>query len=272
MWGMGGVVVVALIVGGFMLFGDRTEPIAVDAAGEAATSTAATAEDGSVVNVDAETGIITTSGTGGYSVSAIPDSVQAGTPAPDHKKPLVLNSGLSAVERTSLQNSYAKAQADITANALDFNAWISLGTINYMAGNYETARAIWEYGSTVWPTNYVTYNNLGNLFMSYLNDFPRAETNFLKAIEYKRDDTNPYRQLFTIYSETSYKPSNTAAEDILKKAIAAVPRAVDMQVLLARYYAELGRESEAAAMYQAAIANAESQGLTSLAASIRTEM
>lgn len=191
--------------------------------------------------------------------------------APDYTRPLTFTAKMSATEKSALQKSYATVQTEIKKDALSFNDWVYLGNINLMAGNYKLAQEYWDYVSLVWPTNVSSFNNLGDLYMSYLKDYPKAEANFLQAIKNKPDDTNPYRNLFTLYSETSYKPSNTAAEDILKKAIAANPRAVDMQYMLAVYYKKLGRTQDAQAMFQAAITNATNQGQTALAAQIKLE-
>ena len=71
--------------------------------------------------------------------------------------------------------------------------------------------------------------------------------------------------------QNSYKPSNTAAEDILKKGIAANPNAVDLQYLLAQYYKKLGRAPEAQSMFTAAADSATRQGKTDLAAQIKLD-
>ncbi len=191
--------------------------------------------------------------------------------APTIPMALQFTAKLSPAEKHTLQSGYALAFNDIAKDKLDFNAWINVGTLNFMAGNYETAKQVWQYTSAQWPSNHASHNNLGELYMSYLKDYPKAEKEFLAAIVNKPDDTNPYRNLFTLYSETSYKPSNSAAEDILKKAIAANPRAVDMQYTLAVYLKKLGRTDEAMAMFQAAIDNATKQGQTQLAAQIKTD-
>jgi tetratricopeptide (TPR) repeat protein len=201
----------------------------------------------------------------------MPMSAEAIYTKPKNPKKLSFTAQLTSAEKTAIQASYDKSLAALAKDPMDFNAWIDVGTLNLMSENYAVAETVWQFASKQWPSNYVSHNNLGDLYMSYLRDYPKAEAEFRAAIVNKRDDPNPYKNLFTLYSETSYKPTNTAAEDVLKQGIAAVPKAIDMQVLLARWYKKLGRGADANAEYQIAIDNAGKYGLPELAKQIKTE-
>ncbi len=209
---------------------------------------------------------------GGGTTQIIPITTGSDIKAPDYTRKLTFTAKLTANEKERLQKSYAEVQAVLKRDSLSFNEWIFMGNINHIAGNEALAKEYWEYASAMWPTNVASFNNLGDLYMNYLKDYPKAEKNWLQAVKNKPDDTNPYRNLFTLYTETSYKPTNTAAEEILKKAIAANPRAVDMQYMLAVHYKKLGRIEESKAMYQAAIDNATRQGQTQLASQIKADL
>lgn len=190
---------------------------------------------------------------------------------PKYPTKLSFKGTFSAAEKAAIQKSYDKSVAALVKDPMDFNAWIDVGTLNMMSGNYALAETVWQFTAKQWPTNYVSHNNLGDLYMNYLRDYTKADAEFLAAIKNKRNDSNPYKNLFTLYSETSYKPTNTAAEDILKQGIAAVPNSVDMRVLLARWYKKLDRETEAKAAYQSAIDTATRLGQTTLAVQVKTE-
>ena len=107
--------------------------------------------------------------------------------------------------------------------------------------------------------------------MNFLHDYTKAEANYLVGIKDAPSTTAFYKDLFSLYTTTSYKPSNTAAENILKQGISANPKSVDLQMTLARYYKSLGRAADAKAEYDAAIANAKSQNQSDLAAQIQAE-
>lgn len=204
----------------------------------------------------------------------IPINNDSSIKVPDYKRLLTISAsaGLTSEARTALMNSYAKTQALLIADPLQFNEWIYLGNVNVMAGNYAIAQEYWEYVSARWPSNQASFNNLGDLYMNYLKDYPKAEKNWLQAIKNKSDDPGVYANLFSLYTNTSYKPSNTAAENILKQGIAANPNAVNLRYDLAVYYKKLGRTAEAKAMFQAAIESATSQGQTQLATQIKAEL
>ena len=258
------VLAVAIVIGGYTYQNSR------DAALGKANTTLETASTSNAVFAP----VVSAKADGGGSTNIIPIANTSNSiKIPDYTRALTFSSSanLSPEAKAALQKSYAKQQAVLKKDQMQFNEWIFLGNDNLIAGNYRMAEEYWQYASLRWPTNVASFNALGDLYMGYLKDYPKAEKNFLQAIKNKPDDTNPYRNLFTMYSETSYKPTNNAAEDILKKAIAANPRAVDMQYLLAQYYKKLGRKDEAQAMFTAAEDNATAQSQTGLAAQIKLD-
>lgn len=178
-------------------------------------------------------GLISAEGTGDYTVSVIPleNQSSAKIAPPDHMVSLTFATSVSAEQRATLNKRLAIKQGDITKDTNDFYSWIELGNLHLQAGDTNRARIIWEFVSKRWPDNATSFNNLGDLYMNFTHDYPAAEANYLKQIANKPDDVNAYRMLFALYSGL-YKQNTTAAEDILKKAIAANPNAVELQTLL----------------------------------------
>jgi len=172
--------------------------------------------------------------------------------------------------RVTFQQNADKIAAEIVKTPNDMRLWINLGTVRRTAGDYEGARLVWAFVAAVAPSNAAAFFNLGNLYGTDLKQYENAEINYKKAIQLLPTDTNPYRSLFEIYS-TVYKTGTAAAENILKDGIKSNPRAVDLQVMLARYDTAQGRTADARIQYDAAIANARAQGNTALAGEITTE-
>ena len=263
------IIVVALAVLGSYWLDHRTVAPTVGTAtttAESATTTTklvnATSSTGSAV------GSIVTSGDGSYTVKLIPEKTAA--KAPDYTKPLVFSASITPAVKTVLQSQFTTTVAGLNKDKYDFNMWVNLGSVRHMAGDEQGAKEIWEYVSLVWPSNAASFNSLGDLYANFLKDYAKAESNYLIAIKNKPADTNPYKNLFTLYYNAGYNKNK--AEGILKQGIAAVPKAVDMQVLLARYYRDNGRTVEAKAEYSLAISNAQSQGQTDLATTLQTEL
>ena len=190
--------------------------------------------------------------------------------APNVSAPLKFSASVTAAQRADLQNRFGLIQAQLVKDKYDFNALIGLGGVRQQAGDYAGAETDWQYVSKLYPTNKVSFNNLGDLYENNLKNFVKSETNYLQAI--KNDPQNPstYRNAYDLYYVYNYSPAKT--EGILKKGIAAVPKAIDLQVLLAQYYRDTGRTADAKAEYNLAIANAKSQGQTDLATTIQTEL
>jgi tetratricopeptide (TPR) repeat protein len=252
-------VIVLIVIGvlGYFAWKER----AVNGNSSAATST---------VSMSTSTLPVASSTDPGYTIKVLPISGQ--TPAtPAYKNALVCASTIPADQCTQFQTLAASYAAQITKSPTEASAWINLGTVRESAGDYAGAIAAWNYVAALYPTTPTAFDNLGEVYLDYVHDYAKASSNFLTAIKLNPKDTGAYRNLFTLYSTTSYKPTAAAAEDILKQGISANTTAVDLQVLLARYYKSAGRTTDAKAEYAAAAGNATSQGETSLAAQIQAE-
>lgn len=226
--------------------------------GANATSTAATSTATTTVN-----GV---TGTGSFTVSG--DTIDL-TP-PDFRAPITFAAGTSAEVKAAINARDAQIVAALTKNTFDLGQWIDLGTIRKMAGDYKGAETAWLFVTKASPNNTIAYNNLGDLYMNFLPDYPKAEAMYLKTIAIDKTLVGSYETLALLY-EHFYKIQTTAAEDILKKGIAANPASVDLKATLARYYKNALLPAKAKVEYQAAIDTATAQGQTDLAASLRAE-
>lgn len=258
--------IVVVLAAGVLIFKKKS---AAPAPAGAASTTAASTTAPSKLNTSLDLSSLTgTSGTTtpAYTIKMLPN-------APEHPqidRPLAFSGGVSADQKLALQQAADKLQAELKKDPTNLRYWLNLGTVRLMAGDLEGAKQAWVFVSLAAPSDVTANFNLGNLFAAHYKDYPKAETYYLKAISLNKTDTNGYRALFEIYSSV-YKTDTNAAEDILKQGIAAAPKAVDLQVMLARYWREKGLASQAKTEYDAAIANAKSQNLTQLAADIQAE-
>ena len=211
-----------------------------------------------------------TGSSGDYTIKQLPVT-DSGVVAPDYQAPLVFSSSVSADARAELQKEFAAAEATLKTNATDFASWIALGSLRKMAGDYAGAAADWEYASAIYPTNVVSFSNLGDLYENYLKNYPKAVAAYQKEIVNNPADEDSYRTIFGMYT-TVYPQAAPAPENILKAGITNVPKAIDLYVLLARYYASRSDTTDARAEYTAAIAQAQSQNNASLASQLQAEL
>ncbi len=189
---------------------------------------------------------------------------------PDFTAPLSFAANVSSDIRSSVTAQYQAAVAILTKNPADPDAWIALGEARKMAGDYTGAATAWQYVSELAPSNQVSFHNLGDLYQNYLHEDAKAVPEYKQAIVNYPHDLDAYKNLFTIYTSGSYNATAGAAEAILKQGIAANPRAFDLQVMLAHYYQSQGDMTQAKTEYDAAIANAQAQGLTTVVAELKS--
>src|SRR3989344_6426285 len=222
-------------------------------------SAIATSSHATTTTADIAGGTLGISATGGYTVKEVPTENNA-PKAPDYNIPLVFSAsaGFSEEQKSSLQTKAADLRAQLAKSPSNYTAWLALGSTFKMAGDYAQAEKIWKYVSLQWPADDVVLGNLGDLYMNFIRDYPKADTSYLGAIRNNPRQTNAYRNLFQMYSGV-YTTHAYAAEDILKKGIKNNPEALDLYVLLARHYRDLGRTAEAKAEYDMAIVIAKGQ-------------
>ncbi len=189
---------------------------------------------------------------------------------PTFAAPITYEGSVSADVRTALNQDLAKVQAALQKSKNDMNNWLQLGVLYKMGGDYNDAERIWQYVSAAWPHNTISFVNLGDLYMNFLQDYKKAESSYLKAIHNDPGNVENYINLFTLYSGL-YTSSPSAAENILKNGIAANPQSYQLQLTLARYYVSKGRTADAKVQYDAAIANAKHAGQPTIAADIQKE-
>jgi len=214
---------------------------------------------------------LSTSTVPGYTITEVPISSGSHTPiAPDYTMPLAFSSSVTPDERTSLQAQFVQVQAALAQNKLDFGSWITLGNLRKEAGDYAGAALDWQYASAEFPNNVVSFANLADLYTNFMPDYPKAAAAYKQEIKNNPSQPYIYEDLFQLYT-TQYPQGSSAPEAVLQQGIAANPKAVDLQLDLARYYKSKGETAQAQAEYQAAIANATAQGQTSSAAQIQQE-
>ncbi len=209
---------------------------------------------------------------GGGEVSASGDveiTETPSNPAPDYTKAITFSSSVSSEVRAALNANLAAIQAQIKTDSRNLGAWLQLGNIYHMGGDEKAAEKIWLYTAAAAPNVGASFDNLGELYLNYLKDLGKAEANFKKSISIDSHNTTAYRNLFSLYTDYGYKTAN--AEPILKEAIKNNPGAIDLQIILARFYKGKGRTAEAKAQYDVAIATARTAGNTVLVADLESE-
>jgi tetratricopeptide (TPR) repeat protein len=107
-----------------------------------------------------------------------------------------------------------------------------------IAGDFEGASDVWKFVSAVGPTEAqaTAFGNLGDLYMNFIKDYPKAEESYRQAINLKPDEISYYRDLHMLYRYL-YKTDTTLAADILVEGIEKNPNNEDLLRLQAEYNA-----------------------------------
>lgn len=191
-------------------------------------------------------------------------------PIPDLNRPVTALIPLSQFAESDARKNIASLTEILKKNPDDFSAWVSLGVYRKVLGDYNGAEEVLTYVTRRWPTDFVAYNNLGNLYSEELRDFPKAEANFLKAADLRSSFVQSYVNLYELY-RYSYKEKETQAPQALLRGLERNPTDFNLMLTLARYYAETGAKESSAMYYKMAIQWAETEKKAGLAESLRKE-
>ncbi|KKU59576.1 MAG: hypothetical protein UX81_C0008G0026 [Parcubacteria group bacterium GW2011_GWA2_47_12] len=148
-----------------------------------------------------------------------------------------------------------KARSALREDPTNYNDWLTVGTSLKQLEKYKGARDAWLYVAALWPDQPVPHGNLGSLYHLYLKDFPKSEDEYKNAISLDPTQSAWHRGLYELYAY-SYKTKTNLWEEALKAGITQ-SGSIDLRVVLAERYEKLGRFTDAAALYDDALAVAE---------------
>lgn len=180
--------------------------------------------------------------------------------------------GQTATTTTSGATSTVAARSGDIQILTTAQAYVMQARDQKNAGNYAGAIATLNKALVIDPKDVVVNNNLGDLYMFFAKDYVQAEAAYKRVLASDPKYLDAYRHLLDLYTTTSYKPTNTAAADIVAAALKVSPNAYDLQVVLARWYRDTHNYAQAKAEYQLALDNAKRQNLTTAAAQIEAEL
>lgn len=128
-----------------------------------ATTTSQTLSDGTVVSGLPEGATVTEE-------TSAPQPI-----APNYRAPVVYGADVTADVKAVIESRVAADIALLSKNSQNFSAWMDLGVLHKIGGDYRGAEAIWLYATKQWPTSYVAFHNLGDLYQNFLKDSVKAK-------------------------------------------------------------------------------------------------
>lgn len=176
-----------------------------------------------------------------------------------HEHPMIatIPNKPGSIELAVYNQARDKMQEAIDAlnkNSRDYEAWLTLAIYEYSVfKNEKRAEEIWKFVEKDRPLMIQPVVNLAQLYFKR-DDFVLAEGYLRKAIANEPKYLQAYSDLYSIYKTQGKSDS---AIDVLKQGIAAEPKEHYLNYVLAGYYLELGKKSEALAQYEEALARAK---------------
>lgn len=207
----------------------------------------------------------------GNTASSSQNGSIAGLTLPSLDQPIVAKYALPDPVFKAIENDITVTEARLKKDPNSQQNWIALAVYWKTLGDFDTAASILTFVTKGWPNDPVAYNNLGDLYQSYLKEYPLAEKNYLKVVALVPGFVQVYENLSDLYL-TQYTEKSENALPILLKGFANNPKSADLAVYIARYYKGKNDAADAAAYYSRAFAIAKAAGDASAAAAITAEM
>jgi len=156
------------------------------------------------------------------------DSTNTAPTAPSLTGAIKFSPSVSPDVQAALRTQENTLITQLKANPARLDLWLQLGVDRKIAGDYQGAAEAWNYVAAFKSNvQYIAYGNLGDLYMNFVKDYPKAEANYKAAIALNPQFIDYYRDLFTLYS-SFYKTNTTAAADIVAQGLKANPNNPDL--------------------------------------------
>lgn len=126
--------------------------------------------------------------------------------------------------------------------------WIAVGVIKKSFNDYEGTRDAWEYANILYPSNGLSFANLGSLYGFYLYDNEKAELNFKQAIQNDPYQSGYYLSLADFYKNVDVSKKSEASKVLLEGM--SVIKDVNLVLALASYYRDIGDKANALKYYE----------------------
>ena len=223
LWLSIGIVIALFLAAAFFFLG----PHPAFAPSQTATSTGQTA---STTQVDLGNGVVATIPAG-----ATVTSVDTTVPPPSLTGAINISSSLPADAQANLRTQEQTLITELKAAPTRTDLWLQLGVDRKIGGDYAGAVQAWQYVAETAPAsiNYVAYGDLGDLYMNFDVNYPKAEADYKAAIAIKPTVIDYYRDLYTLYT-SFYKTGTSAAADIVAQGLKANPNNPDLLQLQAQ--------------------------------------
>lgn len=165
---------------------------------------------------------------------------------PNYFEFTVYNKDLPQESIDKFTDRFLDAKNRIIQDEDDLEAWILLGSTKKQVGDYVGAEAAWIKAGEIRPLNSKSFNNLADLYTNFMQDYPKAEEAWFKAVENSKGESINsafYRNFhyFYYYNLKDY----TKAENILLEAINTNPTASDLTATLGYFYKDQGDTEKA---------------------------
>ena len=156
------------------------------------------------------------------------DSTSTTPTAPSLSGSIKIDSSLDPGVQTALRTQETTLISELKSNPARLDLWLQLGTDRKIAHDYTGAAEAWSYvAANKSNIQYIAYGNLGDLYMNFVKDYPKAEANYKAAIALNPQFIDYYRDLFNLY-RGFYKTNTTAAADIVAQGLKANPNNPDL--------------------------------------------
>jgi hypothetical protein len=163
----------------------------------------------------------------GVTITQSSTPVSGGVSTPNLNQAVTYSPDLSADVVATLKADIAGISLSLKSDPSQGNKWLQLAYYYKAAEDYKLAEQVWLYMTKLAPTDPVAFADLGNLYNSFLVDYPKAEKYYLQAIKLNPADINTYYNLYLMY-RYQYKTNTTAAADIVAAGLKANPGNADL--------------------------------------------
>lgn len=159
-----------------------------------------------------------------------------------------LGGGFSESYKAKLRAELGGLAKKVASGDGMFDDWMRIGVIKKIFRDFAGARDAWEYAGSVYTLNPLPFYNLGDLYGSYLKDFPRAESAFQHVIKLDSKQGGFYTALADLY-RYFYTAKKDLVVPTVERGLQTLPNDANLLLYLGSYYRDDVKDTTKAIFY-----------------------
>lgn len=142
-------------------------------------------------------------------------------PIPDLNRKTIFSKDINVETKNAIETKIKEVIDLLNKDKSNLQAWVDLSLYHKMAGDYNGAIIYLNYAGKLYPTNFISFGNLGDIYGFYIKDVGLSEMNYNIAIKNGPKQEYLYYQLASVFRDVSNDKDK--ARETIERGLKVLP-------------------------------------------------